>query len=165
MKKINKIPYARLLRTIYAKIFLINDSPHKIALGLGLGVFSGIMPGTGPIAALFLAFIFRANRLAALLGSLLVNTWSTILTFLLSIKVGSAIMKVDWKEVYADSRLFLKTFQWQNLFKESLHKVLFPLMVGYVVISFLLAAAVYLVTLIVIKGIKYAHKDRAELPR
>ena len=161
-KKISENKYLRLLKLVYEKLFLINDSPHKIALGLGLGVLAGIIPGTGPIAALFLAFLFRANRIAALLGSLLTNTWLSFVTFLLSIKVGSAIMNVNWKDIYAESLLFLKNFQWQNLFKESFFKVALPLLVGYLVISLCLALIVYLVALIIIKRIKYAHKGRAK---
>ena len=54
------------LRFVYAKLFSINDTPNKISLGLGLGVFAGILPGTGPIAAVFLALVFRANRASGL---------------------------------------------------------------------------------------------------
>jgi hypothetical protein len=165
MKKIaSKNKFIRLLKFVYEKLFLINDSPHKIAFGLGLGVFAGIIPGTGPLAALFLAFIFRANRAAALLGSLLTNTWLSVVTFLLSIKVGSAIMNVDWKVVYSESLLFLKKFQWQNLFRESVFRVVLPLAVGYLAVSLVLALITYLIALIVIKRIKYAHKGRAQFP-
>ncbi|MDI6606430.1 MAG: DUF2062 domain-containing protein, partial [Candidatus Omnitrophota bacterium] len=78
----------RLFRLFYLKVFRINDSPRKVALGMGLGVFSGILPGTGPIAAVCLAFIFRANRAAALLGSLITNTWLSFFIFLVAIKTG-----------------------------------------------------------------------------
>jgi uncharacterized protein (DUF2062 family) len=53
--KANRI--ARLLKTVYLKLFRINDSPLKIALGFGLGVFVGVMPGIGPVIALLLALI------------------------------------------------------------------------------------------------------------
>ena len=39
------------------KLLGINDSPHRIALGIGLGLFLGVLPGTGVIAALAVAFI------------------------------------------------------------------------------------------------------------
>jgi len=161
-KKISENKYMRLLKLVYEQLFLINDSPHKIALGLGLGVLAGVIPGTGPIAALFLAFLFRANRASALLGSLLTNSWLTIVTFLLSIKVGSAIMNVNWRDIYTESLAFLKNFQWQNLFKESFSKVALPLVIGYLVISLCLALTVYLMTLVIIKRMKYAHKGRTK---
>lgn len=156
---------ADLLKLIYAKFFLINDTAHKIALGLGLGVVAGIMPGLGPVAALFLAFIFRANRAAAVLASLLTNTWLSIITFLLSIKAGSAIMNTAWKDVYEESLLFLKNFQWQNLFKESVFKIALPLLAGYLVVSLSLGLIVYLAALVIIKGIKHARKSRVKFPQ
>ncbi|MDD5156020.1 MAG: DUF2062 domain-containing protein [Candidatus Omnitrophica bacterium] len=154
--------YARLLRFAYNKLFLINDSPHKIALGLSLGVFTGIIPGVGPIAAILLALLLRANRISAILGSLLTNTWITFVTFLLSIKVGSAIIKTDWHDVYAESLVLLHNFRWQDLFKESLLNVVLPLLLGYLVIALCLALTVYVVTLVLVKRIKYARKNRAK---
>ena len=74
-------------RFLYLKLFRINDTPLKIALGFGLGVFLGVMPGVGPVVALLLAFIFRINRASALLGSLLFNTWSGIISLLLAIEI------------------------------------------------------------------------------
>lgn len=56
MKKKNRI--LRLLKLIYIKLFRINDTPQKIAQGFGLGVFLGILPGTGPIAAAVSGFSF-----------------------------------------------------------------------------------------------------------
>jgi uncharacterized protein (DUF2062 family) len=119
-------------RLLYIKLFKINDSPQRIALGFGLGVFLGIIPGTGPLAALFLALLFRVNRASALLGSLLTNTWLSIVTFLLAIKVGSAIMHLDWQVVRQG---------W----------MLLPVILGYFIVSFSLGILVYLVTLIILK--------------
>ena len=65
----------KLLQFLFDKLFKINDTPQKIALGFGLGVFAGIFPGTGPVAAILLAYVFRANRASALFGSLFTNTW------------------------------------------------------------------------------------------
>lgn len=59
MKRIkNKSSIRESFRSIYLKLFQINDTPQRIALGVGLGVFTGIIPGAGPIAALFLAMLF-----------------------------------------------------------------------------------------------------------
>ena len=136
------------MRLILAKLFNINDTPHKIALGLGLGVFAGILPGTGPIAAIFLALAFRANRASALLGSLLTNTWLSLVTFLLSIKVGSVIMGVDWQEAYKNWLLFLKNFRLADLFKLSILKIISPAILGYMVVAASLGLLTYLMALI-----------------
>src|SRR3989338_11447506 len=91
--------FKRLLKFLYLKLFKINDTPQKIALGLGLGVFAGIFPGTGPAASLFLAFIFRANRASALIGSMLTNTWLSVVTLLLAIKLGALMFGIQWEEI------------------------------------------------------------------
>lgn len=146
------------LKSIYLKIFKINDTPQRIALGLGLGVSLGIIPGSGPIAALFLAWVFRINRAAALLGSLLTNTWLSVVTFLLSIKLGSAILKVDWQNVSKDWGLFLKNFHLRDLFKLSILEVILPVIVGYFTVALSLGILAYLACLLIL--IKIRRKPR-----
>ena len=132
---------ARFAKLIYLKIFRINSDPHKIAFGFALGIFTGVLPGTGPIAALFLAVLFRANRAAALLGSVLTNTWTSLIIFLLSIKAGSAIMGLDWHNVY-------------STFKVSALKVILPVIIGYLIISACLGVAAYAAVFITVKTIR-----------
>jgi len=150
------------LKKLYIKIFRIHDTPQKIALGLGLGVFTGLVPTIGPLTALFLAFIFRANRASALLGSLLTNTWLSLLTLLLSIKVGSVIMRVEWLEVYKNWGLVLKDFHWAHLFKLSIFKIILPVIVGYLAIALCLGLLTYLAALIILnlRKERNAHKNR-----
>lgn len=132
-------------------LFSINDAPEKIALGFGLGVFAGIMPGTGPIASLFLAFIFRANRASALVGSLITNTWLSFVTFILAVKTGSWLTKISWQDVKASWDIFIKNFSWQALFKISVLKTILPVMLGYIVVAFCLGVAAYLTALILLR--------------
>ncbi len=156
MKKIQeaKNKVINFFQVIYVKLFKINDTPQRIALGFGLGVFAGIIPGTGPIAALFLAFLFRVNRAAALLGSLLTNTWLSFVTFILAVKTGASILKISWQAVYQDWLNLIKEFNWLNLFKASILKTILPVLVGYIVIALSLGFVVYLITLFVIIRIK-----------
>jgi len=141
----------RFLKCLYLKLFRVNDSPQKIALGFGLGAFSGIFPGTGPIAALTLAFILRANRASALLGSLLTNTWLSFLTFILATKTGSLLIGMNWQEVHQDWLLIYQDFHWLDFFKLSILKIIFPVMLGYLIIGLSLGCLVYLLTLIIIQ--------------
>jgi len=160
-KKSNKI--LRFLKLIYIKFFRINDTPQKIALGVGIGVFLGIMPGTGPIAAVFMALALRVNRAAALLGSLLTNTWLSILTFFLSIKLGSAIMGLHWQDVHRDWVQFLKNLKVITLFKVATLKIVLPVIIGYLVVGFCLGLIAYLVTLSIITQIRHENKNRANI--
>jgi uncharacterized protein len=150
--------FKKIINFLIAKLFKINDSAQRIALGVGLGVFSGLMPGTGPAAALFLAFIFRANRAAALLGSVLTNTWLAIVTFILAIKVGSVILQRNWQEVQLAAQGLINDFRWAKFFKLSFLEVLLPVIIGYIVIGLILGALSYVVTLLIIRRSFHGNK-------
>jgi uncharacterized protein (DUF2062 family) len=154
-----------LLKLIYIKLFKINDTPQKVALGFGIGVFLGIIPATGPIAALVVASFLHINRAAAVLGSLLTNTWTSILTIILSIKLGSAIMRLSWQEVYTGWLILLNDFHWGDLFKLSILKIILPVIIGYFVIAFCLSILVYLIFLLILTKIKHESKNRIKLSR
>jgi len=145
----------RLKDFFYEKLFKINDTPQRIALGLGLGVSLGILPGTGPFAALFLAVIFKVNRASALLGSLLTNTWLSFITFLLALRIGSAIFRVSWVALKNNWNVLLADFHWNYLFKASFFEIIMPVLVGYILIALSLGIFVYLVSLIVIRKIRH----------
>jgi len=141
---------SKVFSTLYERLFKINDTPQKIALGLGLGVFSGIFPGMGPLAALFLAFVLRANRASTLLGCLLTNTWLSVVTFILAIQAGSVILGINWRNAQQDWNYVLKDFSWSHIFKFSVLKLIFPVILGYLLIGIIIGVFTYFITLIVI---------------
>lgn len=145
------------LYRIYLKLFKINDTPQKVALGLGIGVFCGIMPGVGPLIALFAAFLLRANRASALIGTLLTNTWLSVVTFVLSIRIGSAILNTDWRLVYKEALLFVKDFHWAGLFKLSLLRIALPIALGYLAVALALGIGTYLTALLILNLRKARH--------
>lgn len=141
---------AKLNLQLVKRFFTINDTPQKIAAGLAIGVFLGLMPATGPIAAITLAVFFRVNRLSALIGSLATNTWLSIVTIIPAIKIGSAILDLKWNEVYSDWLIFLSNFNWSALFKISIYKIILPVFLGYVTIGLLLSVIAYTVTILIL---------------
>ena len=156
----------RFFMMVFIRLIRLNDSPQRISLGFGLGVFLGILPGTGPIAALVLAALFRVNRAAAFLGSLLTNTWLSIVTIILSIKIGSVIMGKNWEDVYAQWQLFLRQFQWRNLLEASFLQIAAPVALGYFLIGFLCAAGSYLLILAALTlRKKHENKNRTGVSR
>lgn len=132
------------------RVFRINDSPQKIALGLGVGVFLGVLPGTGPIAAVISASILRINKASALIGSLMVNTWINIVTFVFAIKIGSAIIGANWQQIYNESLPVLNDFRYSSLFKLPVLKLILPILMGYFIIAFFMAVFAYILTLIIL---------------
>jgi len=141
----------RNLKVIFEKLFKINDTPEKISAGIGLGIFSGILPGTGPAAALFLALIFKVNRAGALLASLLTNTWLSFATFILAIKIGSAILKTDWIKVKYNFETAVKNFHWPALFKLPFLEIIFPVLAGYIIIAAVSGLCGYFLTLLILR--------------
>jgi uncharacterized protein len=155
----------RSLKFIYLKIFRINDTPQKIALGFGLGIFTGIMPGIGPLAALTLAIIFRVNRASALLGSFLTNTWFSLVTFLLSIKIGSYLTGLPWQEIQRQWIEILKDFQWQGLLRLTALKIIAPVLIGYLCIAFILALMMYGAVLLILNQRKIRSRASKQKER
>jgi len=141
----------KAFKTVYIQLFKIDDGAQRIALGFGLGIFLGILPGTGPIAALFCALFLRVNRAATLIGALITNTWLSIVTFLLAIKIGSAITGMDWQLIRDQLTALTKTFSWASIFKLSALEIMLPLALGYAIIGFSLGFMAYLITLIIIR--------------
>lgn len=140
----------RLIAVLYIKLVRTNDTPQKIALGFGLGVFSGILPGTGPIAAVFLASLAKANRATALLGSLATNTWLSFVTFLISMKIGSIIIGANWQDIKEKWSLFLKDFTFAGLFKISILKMILPVMLGYLVVAICCGLLSYIAAILIL---------------
>ena len=146
---------ARFFRLIYLRLFRINDNPQKIAAGLGIGVFLGILPGTGPFAALLFAVLFRINRASALLGSILTNTWLSIPTFLLSAHVGSAVTGMRFEDLSKEWGVFVKDFHWASLLEMAAYRIIGPILIGYFIVSLCIGIAAYLITLALLTYVRY----------
>lgn len=93
-------------RDEYLKIILKPKSPHKVSLGLAIGIFVGLTP-TWPLQtfiALAFAFILRGNKIIAALGVWISNplTIPVMYPFLYYVGVyispfpNSGSMPVDW---------------------------------------------------------------------
>ncbi|MCM8799901.1 MAG: DUF2062 domain-containing protein [Candidatus Omnitrophica bacterium] len=137
------------------KLIKINDSPQKVALGFSLGVALGIIPGSGPIASLFLAFLFKLNRASSLLGSLAVNTWFSFLVLVPAVKLAGIIFNLNWQNLYNQWIVLVSEFKWQIILKFSLYKIILPIIVAYGIIALVVAIIVYPIVLSILKRCKY----------
>ncbi len=145
---------ANFLKLVYIKLIRIDDTPQKIAWGFGLGVFAGIMPFAGPIAAVFLAILFKVNRISAFLGGLLTNTWITIVAFFFSIKIGAFIFGLDGEIIHSRWTALLKDFHISSLLKLSALEITLPVVTGYFVIALFSAFAAYIAASLIMKFMK-----------
>ncbi|MFA5270918.1 MAG: DUF2062 domain-containing protein [Candidatus Omnitrophota bacterium] len=138
----------KFVKFLYVKLVKINDTPQRVAIGFGIGVFFGIIPGLGPLASLFTASLFRVNRASALLASLLTNTWISFVTFIASIKIGAVLMDIDWQVAKNEWYTVFKNFHFADLFKVSFMRTILPAIIGYVIVAFFLGFLSYLVILL-----------------
>lgn len=91
-KKKGFFPRVKLL---IKKLVWTQDSPQKIALGLAIGVFWGVMPtfGLAIIFSIPTAFLLRANRLAAIVGTFLSNPLTSPFLYGLGYWIGTVIFR------------------------------------------------------------------------
>jgi len=149
-------------RMLYIKLVRLNDTPPRIAIGFGLGVFIGNMPGIGPIAALVMATIVRVNKVAAVLGAVLVNTWFGLVTFVPGVKIGCAIMGKEWHEIYESWKIIIKNKDILSFFKASALDVLVPVFLGQLVISLVLGLAAWGIVLFILYEIRERKRRKRE---
>ncbi len=96
----------RWARLSYLKIIRMDDPPERIARGAAIGVLCGILPtfGAGGVIAIAVAFVFRENKAAAVLGSLIMNPITTPFFWTLSVLLGSVILGEDSSFILATIR-------------------------------------------------------------
>ena len=138
-------------KTIYDKLVKIDDSPQRVALGFAVGVFCGILPGTGPLAAVALALVFHVNKAAAFIGGLLTNTWLSVLTFVMAVKLGSAFTGANWNDVYDKCKDIIRNLSWENFKSIPFSEIILPLSIGYFLVGLICGAFAYLIAIFVMR--------------
>ena len=133
MKK-TSIP--RWLRYVYLKVVRIDDSPEKVARGFAFGVIIGIFPtfGLGLIIAAFAAGPLRINKAAAIIGTLIMNPWTSPFFWALSFLSGSLMMGyglADTLGLY--DRIKAEPGSWKPLLGD---RLLVPYIIGNIVLGF-----------------------------
>jgi len=147
------------VKAFLLKIIKINDTAHKISLGFAVGVTLGVIPTTGPLASFFVALLLRANPLSAVLGSLLVNTWLSFIILIPAAKIGGLLLNLNWQSIYKEGLGFFRSFNWQNLLKISIYKIILPILIGYAIIGIGLGIIGYIVCRLIL-NIKNGDKNR-----
>ena len=146
------------IKKLFEHFFMIDDTPHKVAAGAALGIFSGTVPGEGLITALILASIFRFNRLSTTLGVFATNMWMTIITLPPAAYIGSALFGTSYRSLVDD---FNSTYDmgWKYFLSEAvLLDIVLPLMVGFVITAGMISLAFYFLLYFLLKNKKINFK-------
>lgn len=86
----------RFLRYFQLRFIRLRGSPHELALGMALGIFTGSMPVLPfqIVLAVLLALIFKGSKIAAALGTWISNPLNWYFLYYYSYKIGAAILQL-----------------------------------------------------------------------
>lgn len=153
----------KLKQFVKLRILHSDDSPHRIAMGMALGLFIGWTPAIGLhiLMVLVSTLIIRANRLVALTCVWISNPLTIIPIYYPSYLVGKYVLKflnanrqlcdVEVQEVFkklSHSESFFVFFSvdfWRDMFTFFWQKGL-ELGIGCTIVGLLVASAGYMVT-------------------
>ena len=136
----------------YHQLVTMDDSPHSVALGFGIGVFLGIFPFTGAVAAVSLAVIFKFNKASALLGSVITNAWLSIVTFVIAVKIGCFILRIDPQAILNAAQEIVFKFSWSKLVETTTLEILYPLFLGYLIVGGVCGMCSYWLVLFILRN-------------
>lgn len=76
-----------------------NTTPREIARGLAIGVFVGVTPliGFHALLGIGLAYLFRANKPAAVVGTQVSLPWFQPFLFFFNLQIGTLILSGKWQ--------------------------------------------------------------------
>jgi uncharacterized protein len=85
------------LRRAFEVLFQVEDSPHRIALSFGLGVFIAFSPllGLHTVMALGIALAFRLSKAAIIVGIYVNNPWTIAPMYMAGTLVGCFLLGVS----------------------------------------------------------------------
>jgi uncharacterized protein (DUF2062 family) len=149
----------RRLRRLAQLVLHVEDSPTRVALAFGTGIFLAFFPifGIHTLMALGLAWALRLNRVAVLAGTFMNNPWTIGPMYTAGTFVGCALLgvsptrlsEVDWslsgRALYASA-------------VDSFRPLLWPFVLGNLVLGLVAAAFAF----IVVRAILTSRRSKAE---
>ncbi len=149
----------RRLRLAYLRIIRMEDPPERIARGAAIGVCSGILPtfGAAALLALAIAFILRANKPAAVLGSFIMNPLSSTFFWTFSVILGSVILGEDSNSIFMAVR--------DNELLDGITRAWTVFLTGNLIIAGAFTLAAYYLTRNAVIKHRVRKKKRKELKR
>lgn len=112
-----------VLRFVRNRIFRVDDDPRRIARGIAVGLFVGFLPlfGLQMLLAFFVAKLFRANRVLALLSVWISNPLTAVLIYYPCYLLGRLLLAKTGKPQLGSQQLeqmFENIFTTENLFHD-----------------------------------------------
>ena len=133
-------------RGFLRQLLHLGDSPERTALAFSVGVFLSFSPfiGLHTALAILVAFVFRLNRLAVLIGAYVNTPWTFAPVASFGTAVGfyalgteSRLSAIQWDSMLSEAF-------WQQMFSDVDH-LLLPFLVGNLTLSLLAGLISYLI--------------------
>lgn len=147
------------MKLLCKRLFLLNDTPERLALAFALGVFLAFSPllGLHTILAFCFSFLFGLNRVAMLVGVFVNNPWTLVPiygagTWLGGLFVGfpsrSSLPSFELSAIISSSFWLRLAEQWP---------ILEPMVLGSFILSVLAAILAYMAALHMIRRLRVEH--------
>ncbi len=134
------------LRALFRALLQLEDSPHRVALAFGIGVFIAFFPilGIHTAMALLIAIVFRLSKVAILAGAWTNNPWTLGPMFITGTLLGGELLGVSADGLHGvDWGLRGRAF-YEALF-ESLRPLVLPFLLGNLLLGIVAGAVAYFV--------------------
>ncbi|HMK56535.1 MAG TPA: DUF2062 domain-containing protein [Dissulfurispiraceae bacterium] len=117
------------LRDKLRQVVGVKDSPRKIAISFGIGVFIGMSPvlGLHTVLGILVAWIFRLNKFVTLVGVYITNPWTIVPIYTGATWLGARMLGIQH---------ILPEIDWHNLGLVELVRDLEPILPPFVVGTF-----------------------------
>ena len=153
--------YRHSLRTIYQRFIRIRGNPREIALGFALGLFIGFTPTMGGqiLISIFLASLFKWNKITAAIGVQVTNPFTAPLiygfTYVLGAKLIGLHRPVD----------FEFTFDWHGIVSmvDQAPRIFLALTIGGVIVGLPVAVIGYFASYVTFE--RYQQRLKEKLAR
>ncbi len=131
--------WRRSFRYVRHRIVRMSDSTHKIAGGLATGIAVAFTPilGTHFIQAALVAWIFRFNIMAALIGTFFCNPWTLPFMWWGAMKIGEFLFSFLGVQALMTLPQHMDFHEFWKLLVNEPVRILLPWLVGGYLLAFL----------------------------
>ena len=152
------------MRDLLKKLFHVEDTPERTALAFSIGIFLGFSPflGLHTVAGLAIAFLFKLNRVAILLGVWSNTPWWLVPYYTLATWLGMWVVRfrIEWATLEGMFQLgkekgFLTSEFWMHI--ASQWGLFASFLTGSLILAILLSLIAYPLSL---RGIRLYRSHR-----
>jgi uncharacterized protein (DUF2062 family) len=164
-RRFHPLKLSRRLKVLLADLLGREEPPERVAAAIALGIGVGFSPFVGIhfAIAIGLAFLFRLNRIDALLGQFVGNPWTLPPVYAAGYALGRNILRYSRRRVpdLPWDRLLHRDF-WHAFTGPALRPRLASFLVGTLVLATLIGLAAYFVVRAVLRIYHRRHPRVAE---